>query len=216
MPLTINLLHEEQYLLKQRKRDPLKLGLYALAGVAALFIMYYGYRLISSTALNQEVKARQAEWAKQDPAQNAAIAQQKELTSKITAADILGRRIENRFYWGPLLETLLRAVPANVQLVNFTGNNEPGADRLSISLEGIVAGDVPRLTADQFRTSLNDSLGKHYQNVVTSFRSLDDGNTSVALNGKPVLTAHFTIEVSMARPSAVPTPAPMPERRKRP
>ena len=35
MPLTINLLHEEQFLLKQRKRDPLKLGLYALAGVAA-------------------------------------------------------------------------------------------------------------------------------------------------------------------------------------
>ncbi len=99
MPLTINLLHEQQFLSQQRKRDPLKLGLYALAGVAALFVMYYGWRLLSSSALDSQLKARQSEWAKQEPAANAAHAQEKDLTAQVAAADVVSRRIDNRFYW---------------------------------------------------------------------------------------------------------------------
>ena len=214
MPLTINLLHEEQYLLQQRKRDPLKLGLYALAGVAALFVMYYGWRLISSTALNQEVKAREAEWAKQEPASNAAAAQEKEVSAKIAASDVISHRIEGRSYWAPLLGTILKAVPPNVQLVNFGGDNETGADHMRISIEGVVAGDVPRLTADQFRTALNDSLNKHYQGVSSSFRSLDAAPTPVVLNGKSSPTARFTIDIQLNKPGAAATPTPAPERRK--
>ncbi len=214
MPLTINLLHEEQYLLQQRKRDPLKLGLYALAGVAALFVMYYGWRLISSTALNQQVKARETEWAKQEPAANAATAQEKEVSAKIAAAEVIGRRVEGRSYWAPLLGTILKFVPPNVQLVNFGGENEAGTDHLRIGIEGIVAGDVPRLTADQFRTALNDNLSKHYQGVSSTFRSLDDAPTPVVLNGKSISTAHFTIDVQINKPGATATPAPAPERRK--
>lgn len=214
MPLTINLLHEEQYLLQQRKRDPLKLGLYALAGVAALFVMYYGWRLISSTALSSQVKAKQAEWAKQEPAANAATALEKEVSAKITAADVVGKRIEGRFYWAPLLETILKSMPPNVQLVNFSGNSEAGVDHVGISIEGIVAGDVPRLTADQFRTALTDSLGKHYQKVSASFRNLDDAPTPVVLNGRSTPTARFTIDLQLNKPSALPAATPEPFHRK--
>ena len=214
MPLTINLLHEEQYLLQQRKRDPLKLGLYALAGVAALFVMYYGWRLISSTALSQQVRAHEAQWAKQEPASNAAAAQEKEVSAKIATSDLISHRIEGRSYWAPLLGTILKAVPPNVQLINFGGDNETGADHMRISIEGIVAGDVPRLTADQFRTALNDSLNKRYQGVSSSFRSLDDAPTPVVLNGKSNPTAHFTIDIQLNKPGAAPTPAPAPERHK--
>ena len=215
MPLTINLLHEEQFALKQSKRDPLKLGLYALAGVAALFVMYYGFRLISSTALSQQVSARAAEWAKQEPAANAASAQQKELSTKVAAADVVTRRIENRFYWGPLLDTLLRSVPPNVQLVNLSGSNDTGADHVTLTLEGVVAGDVPRLAADQFREALTQSLAKHYQGVSASFRSLDDTATPVTFNGKTTLPAHFSIDVQLTKPQAIPTATPVPERHKR-
>ncbi len=215
MPLTINLLHEEQFLLKQRKRDPLKLGLYALASVAALFVMFYGWRLISSKSLESQLKSRQAEWAKQEPASTAAAAQEKELAAQVAAADVVSKRVENRFYWAPLLETLLKSVPPNVQIVSLNGSNEQKADKVTLTLEGIVAGDVPRLAADKFRTALTDSLGKKFHDVETSFRSLDDTATPVNLNGKPTPTAHFTIEVKMNKPFATPAPAPVPERHRK-
>ena len=215
MPLTINLLHEEQFLLKQRKRDPLKLGLYALAGVAALFVMFYGWRLISSKSLESQLKAHQAEWAKQEPAANAAAAQEKELTAQVAAADVVSKRVENRFYWAPLLETLVKSVPPNVQIISLNGSNEQKNDKIMLTLEGIVAGDVPRLAADKFRTSLTESLGKKFQGVETSFRSLDDTATPVNLNGRSSPTAHFTIEVKMNKPSATPAPAPVSERHRK-
>ena len=215
MPLTINLLHEEQYLLQQRKRDPLKLGLYALAGVASLFVMYYGWRFVSSSALSAQVHAREAEWSKQEPAASAAAAQEKDVTAQVSAADVVGKRVENRVYWAPLLETLIKAVPGNVQLIGFTGENEAKTDFMRLTIEGVVAGDVPRLAADHFRTGLTDSLGKHYQGVITSFRSLEDAAAPVSLNGKQTPTAHFTIEVLMNKPNAAPAATPVPERRKR-
>lgn len=215
MPLTINLLHEEQFLLKQRKRDPLKLGLYALAGVAALFVMYYGWRLLSSTTIDSQLKARQADWAKQEPAARAAEASEKELTAQVAAADVVSKRIDNRFYWASLLGTLLKSVPGNVQIVSFNGNNEQKNDKVSFTLEGIVAGDVPRLAADKFRTVLTDSLKTRYQGVETSFRGLDDTATPVNLNGKTSSTARFTIEVKLNKSTAAPAATPAPERRRK-
>ena len=185
MPLTINLLHEEQFLLKQRQRDPLKLGMYALAGVAALFLLYYLVRVAQSSALHGQLKARQAEWAKQEPAARAADAQEADFTAQVSAAGVVTRRIENRFYWAPLLGTLIKAVPANVQIVNFTGANEQKADKITLTLEGVVAGDVPRLAADKFRESLNATLAKDYQSVETSFRGLEEAPGTVPIRSLP-------------------------------
>ena len=204
MPLTINLLHEEQFLLKQRQRDPLKLGLYALAGVAALFVLYYVVRAAQSSAITSELKARQAEWAKQQPAAKAADAQEAEYSGQVSAAAIVSKRIDNRFYWAPLLGTLIKAVPPNVQIVTFTGANDQKADKINLTLEGIVGGDVPRLVADKFRGELNAALSKAYPGVETSFRSLEEATGTVNLNGKPTPTAHFTNEIQMHKPGAAP------------
>ena len=212
MPLTINLLHEQQFLLKQRQRDPLKLGVYALAGVALLFLLYYGVRLAQSTALNNELKSRQAEWAKQEPAAKAADAKEAEYTTQVSAAAIVTKRIEDRFYWAPLLETLIKSVPPQVQIVNFTGANDQKADKMNVTLEGIVAGDVPRLAADKFREDLNAALNKTYQGVETSFRGLEEASTTVPLNGKNTPTARFTIEIKMNKPGATPAATPAPTR----
>ena len=215
MPLTINLLHEEQYLLKQRKRDPLKLGLYALAGVAALFVLYYLGRVAASATTFSQLHAREAEWAKQEPLAAAATKRETELNTQIAAGAAITRHIENRFYWAPLVEVLARSVPPNVQLTGFTGTNDPKADKVGLVLEGIAAGDVPRFAAEQFRTGFGAQLGKTYKNVTTTFRGLDETTTSVAVNGKTVPTAHFSIEVGFDKPSAVPAATPAPERRAR-
>ncbi len=216
MPLTINLLHEQQYLLKQSKRDPLKLGLYALGGVAALFVLFYLVRLGSSATVMHEVRAREAEWAKQEPLATAAAKREANLTNQIAAAAAITKRIEGRFYWAPLVEILSRAVPPNVQLTGFTGGNDGKADKISLVLEGIAAGDVPRFAAEQFRTGFGERLGKTYKNVTTAFRSLDETTATVLVNGKPTPTARFSIEINFDRPSTVPAPVPAStERRKR-
>ena len=213
MPLTINLLHEEQFLLQQRKRDPLKLGLYALAGVAALFVLYYFVRLAAGSTTISEMHAREADWAKQEPLAAAAAKREADLNGQITAAGSITRRIENRFYWAPLVETLARFVPPNVQLTGFTGGNDPKSDKVSLVLEGFAAGDVPRFAAEQFRTGIGDRLGKTYKNVTTAFRGLDETASNVTLNGKSMPTARFSIEIAFDKPSATPAPTPVPARR---
>ena len=211
MPLTINLLHEEQFLLQQRKRDPLKLGFYALGAVAMLFFLYYAYRYASNSALRGNLRAKQADWAKQEPQAKAAATREAELNAKLQTADAIGRRMENRFYWGPMLEVLFKTVPPNVQLVNLTGTNEPKADKISVLLEGTVAGEVPRIAADQFRTALNERVAKQYPGATSTFRGLDDNATTVNVGGRALPTARFTIETIFAKPFAPPAETPKPE-----
>ena len=216
MPLTINLLHEEQYLLQQRKRDPLKLGFYALGAVAMLFFLYYAYRYASSSSLRSDLASRQADWAKQEPAAKAAATREAELSAKLLSAEAVTKRIENRFYWAPVLDSLLKAVPPNVQLVNLTGSNDPKSDKISLLFEGIVAGEVPRIAADQFRTALNERLAKQFPGATSVFRGLDDTSSSVNVGGRPLPTARFTIETNFTKLRATPTETPAPEpRRKR-
>ena len=43
MALLLNLLHEEITQERQRKRDPLKLGIIALSTFGALLFLYYGW-----------------------------------------------------------------------------------------------------------------------------------------------------------------------------
>jgi hypothetical protein len=213
MPLTINLLHEEQALVKQRKRDPLKLGLYALGGVAALFVAYYAYRLIGSSEISGELKARQAEWARQAPKEDAAEAQDKIFNEKLSVANLVSQRIDNRFYWAPLLAHLQRTVTPNVQIIRFSGSSDPKDEKVTISLDGLAAGPVPRAAAEQFRTTLNDTLGRSYKGAAATFLSLDETASSVTLNSKQMPTARFTIEVKLDRAASLPVLAATPARR---
>ena len=130
MPLTLNLLHEEQKQLQARQRDPLKLGLLGLVGIALLFMGYYAYRLIGANALDGQLHARQAEWARQEPLSRAALAQETELNLTLSAAAAVTKRIEGRFYWAPLLETLQRVVPPGVQILSLSGNNEKKEEKV--------------------------------------------------------------------------------------
>ena len=67
MPLQLNLLHEEILQQRQRKRDPLKLSLYAAIGLGALLILNYlwtGYRVLESKS---RLNSMQADWGKIEP-----------------------------------------------------------------------------------------------------------------------------------------------------
>lgn len=203
MPLTLDLLHEEHSQLQQRKRDPLKLGLYALAGVAALFIAYYGFRLITVNSLNNQLAVREAEWKKQEPLATASEKQEKDSNQRLAAAAAVDRRVENRFYWAPVLDLLYRTVSGNVQLVTVNGSNEIKDEKVKLVFEGIAAGREPRGAAERFRTALADRLGKSYPGSSATFRSLEESSSAVSLDGKPTPSARFTIDVDLKKPSTV-------------
>ena len=199
MPLTINLLHEELALLKLRKRDPLKLGLYAIGGVAMLFVAYYGYCAIGSSRIKAQLQLRQAAWASQEPKAAAAALQDKVFNEKLSVATLVSQRIDNRFYWAPVLADLQRAVTPNVQIINFSGSSELKDEKVTITIEGIAAGTVPRAAAEQFRTTLNDVLGRSHKGAAATFRSLDETAAVAVLGGKPMPTARFLIDVKLDR-----------------
>ena len=162
------------------------------------------------------MSSRQAEWARQEPAAKAAATREAELSAKLASADALGKRIENRFYWAPVLDVLLKTVPPNVQIVNLTGTNDPKADKISVLLEGVVAGEVPRIAADRFRTTLNEQLARQFPGAISTFRGLEDNASSVNVGGRALPTARFTIETIFTKPHATPAETPAPEpRRKR-
>lgn len=202
-PLRLNLLHEQHAAAAQAKRDPLKLGLYALGGVALLLAGYYLLRVATVGSLQRNLAARQAEFAaKYEKTLKTADAREKELTTLVATGTALKGRTEGRFFWAPLLETISRAVPRDVQLTGLTGSLDatPGAARVpSLTLEGLSAGAEPRDVAERFRVSLADTLGKTFPGASASFRNLDDGEGTVALDGKTLRTARFTITVSLRR-----------------
>ena len=213
MPLTINLLHEEQALVKLRKRDPLKLGLFALGGVALLFVAYYGYRLIGSNGIKQQLRVRQAEWAKQEPQANAAEELDRASNDKLSVASLVSQRIDHRFYWAPLLADLQKTVPPNVQILSFSGSNATKDDKVTVLLEGLAAGPVPRAAAEQFRVTLADVLSRSYKNAAATFRSLDETASAVAIAGRQTPTARFSIELRLDSQAPPPVLASAPETR---
>lgn len=208
MPLTLNLLHEEQKQLQARQRDPLKLGLLGLVGIALLFMGYYAYRLIGANSLNGQLRARQAEWARQEPLSRAALTQESELNLTLGAATAVTRRIEGRFYWAPLLDTLQRTTPPSVQILTFSGNNDLNGERVSLGLDGIAAGAEPRAAAEQFRIALAEALGKRFPGAVSSFRSLEETAGVATLGGKALPTAKFSIDLTFKKTAALADPAP--------
>ena len=205
-PLRLNLLHEQHTAAAQAKRDPLKLGVYALVGVALLLAGYYLLRVASVSRLQGSLAARQAEFAaKYEKVLKTADAREKELTALVATGTALKGRTEGRFYWAPVLETIGRAVPRDVQLTGLTGaldSKEKDALRTpSLTLEGLSAGTEPRDVAERFRVSLAETLGKTFPGASASFRSLDEGDGTVSLDGKTFRTARFTITVSLRRPA---------------
>ena len=67
--------------------------------------------------------------------------------------------------------------------------------KVQANIEGIVAGTEPRTTAESFRHSIQATMEKKYRNVVATFRHLEDGTDTIQIEGKPVPTASFAINL---------------------
>ncbi|MGI8432839.1 MAG: PilN domain-containing protein [Chthoniobacterales bacterium] len=205
MALQLNLLHEEITELRQRQRDPLKLGIYALVAFGVVLFLYYGWNAYQTIQIKSQLNAVEAEWTKVEPKVTAAQQRADELHKIINSTKVLDGLIDSRFYWAPFLARLAGCVSPNIQLVSLDGSVAENGTSVSAVLEGISAASEPRAAAEEFRQLLIEQLGEKYSEVKVEFRNLEDLDTVVNLAGAPTATARFVVSVSF-NPAA---PAPV-------
>ncbi len=217
MALSINLLHEKHRLERQRQRDPLKLGVYILAGIVACFLAYYLMVWAGSQGKFSRRDDLRAQWDRKQ--RESAKVTELEVDMNLTAAAsaALSNRIEKRFFWGPVLDLLYRTVPPEIQVASFIGANPRRADFVTVQLDGASAGPEPRAVAEKFRNAMIAALSTKYSNVTCSFRQLEEqSGVTVKVGGQDLPTARFTVDVRFRKPSAPAPPPPTPPPRPKP
>jgi len=198
MPLHVNLYHEIQRQERARQRDPLRLGMLGMLVIAIGFVVYYFIALGSAHVVSVQYSTLQAQFAKLDPKAKAAKAREAELNDAISASDTMMKEVDGRFYWAPVLDQILQAVPMNVQLTHVgadMGSASAGTNVLTIT--GISSAAEPRKAAEALRTALATRLGKEFKNVNAFFKTLEDSDEFVVLDGKRLPTATFTLEFDL-------------------
>ena len=210
MALQLNLLHEEITQQRERQRDPLKLGIYALVLFSALLFGYYGWNAYETIQIKSELNAVNAEWAKVEPKVTAAQTRAEELHRIIDSTKVLDGLIESRFYWAPFLSKIAGCVSPNIQLLGLDASVGGTAGAVAATVEGISAAQEPRAAAEEFRQLLAEELGKVYSDAKVEFHNLEDLDTVANLAGTPTATARFVVLVSFnstppppAKPAAI-------------
>jgi hypothetical protein len=207
MALHLNLLHEEILEQRQRKRDPLKIGIFLLSGCGALLFLYYGWNAYQTLEIKSRLSAVQADWAKIEPAVTAAQKRAADVTNTINTLRSLDSYIDNRFLWAPFLERIARCVAPNGQLTGIEGAIHEDNKGVTATIEGVAAAREPRSAAEDFRQMLIEQLGQNYHEVKAEFKTLEDIESVTKLDGVAMPMAHYIIGVTFTINSA-PTPAP--------
>ena len=208
MALRLNLYHETIKDRALKRRDPLKISIYVLSSIAALCAAWYAIQLIAYHTYLEDYNRKKAEFDKIEPQGKIAKKKQDELTAKANQSVIMGKRIEDRFYWAPLLSQLSQVVPREVQITRLGGEVTNDALRhCALTIDGLAAGADPRRVAEELRTAIAQRLSPHWPNVTSTFKTLEDGSETVLLDGRQMPTATFTINVQFHNVEPV-TPPP--------
>jgi Tfp pilus assembly protein PilN len=198
MALRLNLYHEIHKAKALKRRDPLKISIYSISAIAALFASWYFVQVVRMHALNDQYMKIKAEFEKVEPMAKAAKKKEDELAQKAATSVLIGKRIESRFYWAPLLAELTQVVPREVQITRLGGEvTGDSARHCTLTIDGLSAGGDPRHVAEDLRTAIAEHLAPHYKSVTSTFKTLEDGSEMVMLDGRQVGTATFAIVVQV-------------------
>ena len=198
MALRLNLYHEVIKAKALKRRDPLKISIYALSAIAALCASWYLLQLVNMHNLTADLKRVKGEYDKLEPMAKASKKKEDALTQQGKLSVQLEKRMESRFYWAPLLAEMMQLVPREVQITRMGGDvTGDGIRRCSLTIDGLSAGTDPRKVAEDLRTSIADKFSAKYKNVTSTFKMLEDGTEMVMLDGKQMSTATFAINVQL-------------------
>jgi hypothetical protein len=214
MALNLNLLHEEILEQRQRQRDPLKIGMLVLVGCGVILFLYYGWNAYRTIEIKSRLGGITANWKKIEPDVTKAEKRSADVTNIINTTRVLDDYINNRFFWGPLLEKLARCVPPNAQLTSLEGQvlEDDKGGGISVTIDGVAAAREPRSAAEDLRQMLLEQLGKSYHKVKAEFKTLEDMETMTNIGGTNVPMSHYVLVVTFSpsateKPSATPVPS---------
>jgi hypothetical protein len=210
MGLHLNLLHEEIQQQRDRQRDPLKIGMMVLGGFGALLFLYYGWNAYRTLEIKSRFAAVDREWTKIEPSVTAAKKRADELNEIIKTTRVLDEYIDNRFFWGPLLQRIARCVAPNAQLTSIQGTLLDDNKSIGVSIEGVAAGREPRAVAEDLRQMLLEQLAQSYGEVKIEFKALEDLDTIINISGSNMAMAHYVLTVTFnaAPPAKAVSPVP--------
>jgi hypothetical protein len=196
MALHLNLHHEIAKQQIERRRDPLKLGMYGLVVLVVCLVGLYVVRMGQVRLARAELKQTLTEWDVLKAQEVVAAERERQLNEIRTIAENLRSSMNSRFFWAPLLQELGNVVPRNVQLNRLTAVVTL-EHRLTINLEGVAAGQEPRKEAEGLRVALEKKLEERYAMADATFRSLEDGSEIVTLDGQELGVALFSFRVDV-------------------
>jgi len=198
MALRLNLYHEVLKAKALKRRDPLKISIYALSAIAAMCACWYLIQFMKMHSMSDELARVKAEFDQVEPAAKAARKREEELTAQSQISTQLAKRMEGRFYWAPVLAQIMQVVPREVQITRMGGDiSGEGLRRCMITIDGLSAGIDPRRVAEDLRTAIAEKFSPNYKNVTSTFKMLEDGTEMVMLDGKQTATAVFAINVQL-------------------
>jgi len=196
MALYLNLYHEVQKQKLKRQRDPLKLAIMGLLFVAMGLIAWYFYRLEHVSNRRHDAANVEDDLKKYGPLADAAQKEHDAYDQNIKLAAAIMHKMENRFYWAPLLEQIVQIVPPEIQVTGLDGSvSTEGSKKVTLTVTGMATGSEPRAKAEELRIALQSKLAAQYHQASAIFRSLEDGTEPVQYQGKFLPTVLFVIDV---------------------
>jgi Tfp pilus assembly protein PilN len=202
MALYLNLYHEIQKQKLKRQRDPLKIAIMGMVVIAVALVAWYFYKVESVRSKQREATDVVDELKANDPKAADAQKQLAAYGDDIKLSDAIIHKMENRFYWAPLLEQILQIVPPEIQITGLDGSiSSDGLKKVTLTVTGIATGGQPRAVAEELRIALQSKLSAaQYSQPSAIFRSLEDGTEPVQYQGKSLPTVLFVIDVTFTSP----------------
>lgn len=194
MALHLNLLHEEIFEQRQRQRDPLKLGMYALIVAGTLMFAWYSWNAYQTLQIKSRLSAVERDWQKVEPKVTAAQKRSAELNGIVSTTKVLDAMIDGRFFWAPFLEKVSRCVAPNAQLTSLDGAADE-TKGVAVSIEGVASGREPRAAAEDLRQMLLEQLGQSYKEVKVEFKTLEDLDSIANVGGMNMPMARFILSI---------------------
>src|SRR6185436_8767488 len=122
MALRLNLYHEVIKAKALKRRDPLKISIYVLSGIAAVCTCWYVLQVVQMSGLAADLARVKGEFKKLEPQAKAARKREDELSGQAKLSTQLEKRMEGRFYWAPVLAQIMQIVPREVQVTRMGGD----------------------------------------------------------------------------------------------
>ena len=195
MALHLNLLHEELLVIRQRQRDPLKIGMLVLITIGSLMFLWYMAKAYQTLSIRNHLNTVKASWTKIEPKVTAAQKRSTELRGIISTTRVLDDMIDRRFFWAPFLEKVSHCVALNAQITSIDGTVLDDDKNVSIMIEGLAAGREPRAAAEELRQLLLEQLSQGYYDVNVEFKTLEDLDTLAKIGGANMATARFALNL---------------------